>query len=268
MGSTRRPARGHAGPRPARAGPRLRERGLPLAVLLAVAVAGLLYLAARETSMFAVRALVVSGVPEQVADEVRAALRPYGGESLAALDAGDVERRIEALPSVRAASVDRDFPHTLRVRVVPERPVAVVRRGEEAWVVAATGTAIRKIAPASLRSLPRIWLPAAAPRPVLGRLLGESQGAHAARALAAVPAWFPERIATGRGLAGDLTLVLAGSRAELRLGDTTDVPAKLAVAATVLEALSPGDLADLAYLDVSLPERVVASQKSQVVVDS
>jgi hypothetical protein len=43
------------------------------------------------------------------------------------------------------------------------------------------------------------------------------------------------------------------------------VDAKLAAAASVLAALSRDERADLAYLDVSLPDRPVAANNPQVV---
>ena len=49
-----------------------------------------------------------------------------------------------ALPDVHLGHHDRAFPHTLRVHVVPEQPVAVLRRGEESWLVSARGRVMRR----------------------------------------------------------------------------------------------------------------------------
>ena len=43
----------------------------------------------------------------------------------------------------RRRRFDRDFPHTLRVRVRLERPVAVLRRGPDAWLVSVLGARAR-----------------------------------------------------------------------------------------------------------------------------
>jgi hypothetical protein len=56
---------------------------------------------------------------------------------------------------------------------------------------------------------------------------------------------------------------MLGNRTELRLGPGVAVREKLEVAAVVLEELRR-DRVRLAYLDVSLPERPVGYQKSQV----
>jgi cell division septal protein FtsQ len=259
MGSTRRPAL--ARPQAPRLGLRLGRAHL---VALAVAaVLGLLYLAARQTSLFALRAVEVRGAPEDVARSVRAALEPLEGRSLVAIGEGDVERRLEALPSVLAASVDRDFPRTLRVTVRPERPVAVVRRAGEAWLVAATGRVIRRVDRGSLERLPRLWLPRAGEELTPGTPLVDDDGAAAVRALAMLPAGFPARVAAARGTPDDLTLVLGG-KTELRLGEASELRLKLEVAATVLRSLSGAERDALAYLDVSLPTRPVGADKPQV----
>jgi hypothetical protein len=72
------------------------------------------------------------------------------------------------------------------------------------------------------------------------------------------------RIVAARGTADALVLVLDRTKAELRLGDATDLRLKLAVAATVLESLGAQERAALAYLDVSLPTRPVGAPKAQV----
>src|SRR5207253_9058177 len=54
----------------------------------AVSIAVGLYGLARETSLFAVRSIVVEGAPPAVAADLRTALRSYEGRSLVAVDAG------------------------------------------------------------------------------------------------------------------------------------------------------------------------------------
>ena len=95
-------------------------RALLVATALVLIAAGL-YGLARGTSMFAVRTVEVQGASPALAAQVRAALRPVEGTNLLALKAGAIVPPVEELPAVRSASYDRDFPHTLRVRVVPEK---------------------------------------------------------------------------------------------------------------------------------------------------
>ena len=74
--------------------------------------------------MFAVRSIQVEGASPALAVEVRAELRSFDGRSLVAVNGDAVEQRVDGLAAVRASVVDRSFPHTLRVRVIPELPVA------------------------------------------------------------------------------------------------------------------------------------------------
>jgi len=253
---------------PRQAGARVRTRrsraprlALFLAGCLALLVGGA-YVAARETSLFALRTVDVRGVQPSIATEVEQELAPLDGVSLVSLSADDVERRLEALPAVRSARVDRRFPHTLDVHVVQERAVAVARLGDASWLVAASGRVIEPLALGALSRLPRIWLDDAAAVPAPGARLVAGQGAMAARAVAEIPAGFPARVQSVRGSGDELLFVLANGT-ELRLGPSADVRRKLDVAAVVLEELRR-DRVRLTYLDVSLPERPVGGSESQV----
>lgn len=228
-----------------------------------LSLAGALYLAARETSIFAVRTIEVEGSPAEVADEARAALEPFRGQSLAALDVSVVEERLRALPSVQAATVDRDFPRTLRVHIRPEHAIAVVRHSDSAWLVAATGRIIRQVNPGGSPELPRVWLSPEIAAPAPGTALVADQGGVAIAALAALPHTFPVAVRAARGTPEDVVLRLSFGT-ELRLGTVRDLRLKLRVAATVLGSLSRSKREGLAYLDVSMPTRPVGGEKSQV----
>jgi cell division protein FtsQ len=225
-------------------------------------LAGLGYLVARETGVFAVRTVEVEGVGDPVAGQIRRALEPLTGTSLAALDADSAERTLESLPTVVRAKVDRDFPHTIRVVVRPEQPVAVVRRAETAWLVSARGRVMAQLEPGELARLPRVWL-APGTGLGLGTYLLPEEGGAAVAALARVPDRFPGRVDAARGTPDDLVVVL-GTKTELRLGEASELQLKLAVAATVLSELGAGARRELAYLDVSLPTRPVGMEKPQV----
>ena len=234
-------------------------------LLVAVALTGLaalVYLGARETRVFAIRAVEVRGASPPVAAEVRRALLPLDGKNLLALGRSDVDRRLAQLPDVASASYDRSFPHTLRVVVVPERPVAIVRRGAGSWLVSARGRILRPLPHGALAGLPRIWLAAGTDLPV-GTTLASESGASAAAALAvARRVGFRAAIAGVTVSNGTLALELR-SGLELRLGTSEDVALKLAVAARILPVAGPGT----AYLDVSVPARPVAMASAVVAVN-
>ena len=220
------------------------------------------YFAARETSMFAVQRIEVTGARPSVIERVDAALAPLDGTSLLSLNAADLDERLSRLRDVSLISYDRAFPHTAKVVVSAERPVAVLRRGSQAWIVTERGRVLEPIGDPRASGLPRIWA-ADAPIPSAGETADHGRGAS--------PCPPPRRRAVGRlrslhvtsarraYVDGDLSLVL-GSGTEIRLGDADDLALQLAVAERVLEATGPG----AQYVDVSVPQRAVVQSTSSL----
>jgi cell division septal protein FtsQ len=236
-------------------------RSLAVGAALVLIAAGL-YGLARQTSMFALQRIEVVGASPQLAGRVSAALRSYEGRSLLVVDGAAVEQHVDGLAAVRSSVVDRAFPHTLRVHVVPELAVAVLRRGVDSWLVSARGRVIARIARGTHRTLPRIWLP---PRTELevGALLADGPGGLAARSLAAfVASGFPHRIAFVRALNGEITLGLR-SGLEIRLGPPVDLRLKIAIAHGIVPALALPSAGGPDYLDVVVPERPIAGRNPQ-----
>lgn len=220
--------------------------------LLILVVAVGLYAAARGTSAFAVRQIAVEGASPEVAAEVRNVLAPALGESLLALDLAELAHRAGTVPMVAGATFDRGYPHTLRIQVVPELPVAVLRQGSSSWLAAASGRVVGDLDQGAHPSLPRVWLA----RNVDVRL-GEPVRGLQRRAVATVAPLagrpFPARVTAVVATKHELTLRLRNG-IELRLGDSTDRAVKLEVARRILPSLDPGP----GYLDVSVPNRPVA----------
>jgi cell division protein FtsQ len=227
-------------------------------VLLALVVA-------RETPLFGVRAIEVTGAPPGVQRQVERALQNRRGESLVGLDLDAAQTDITALSTVAAVSFDRAYPHTLRVTVVPERPVAVVRQGAAAFVVSERGRVIASVPRTKRPELARIWVARDVPLEPGAIVDGDLRIAVGAVApLAGVR--FPGRVASVVTEEEQLTLRLV-SGLELRLGEPTHVDLKLAVAGRVLPLLPAGS----GYLDLSVPDRPVAGPStldSQVEVES
>ena len=220
------------------------------------------YWIARTTSAFAVEQVEVRGAPPQVVREVRRVTKVVVGTSLLNVDAGALEGSVRALPSVAAASVDRSFPHTLVIRVAPVWPVGVARRGDDAWLVSGSNRVIQKIDLRAEPALPRLWLP----RKVaveLGRPLPTSYE-PVTRVFAGLrEVRLPGRVKGVRATPAGLVVVL-GSKLEITLGDTSDLLVKLVVAGRVAPLLDDG----MRYLDVSVPERPVASAHLNSQVES
>jgi cell division protein FtsQ len=222
---------------------------LTIAVLL---VAGLSYLLAHETSLFAVRQIEIRGASPAVKREVRSVLRATGGQSLVGLNLERLQGLVQDIPSVHAVAFDRAFPHTLVAVIRPERPVAVVRQGHSGYLVSRRARVIAAVPRGSHPRLARIWVPTAA-----ALSLGETAPERIRPAVRAVTPLagrrFPSRVASVTSSRGELTLRLA-SGVEVRIGKPADVELKLAIAARVLPLLADG----YTYLDVSVPGRPVA----------
>lgn len=234
-----------------------------LAALVLFLVLGALFVVARQTGIFALRGLEITGATERIDRQVESVLQPFMGKSLVGLDTGAVVERLRTIPAVVSASVERDFPHTLAVHVSLDRGVAVIRQGADAWLVSSRGRVLASIDPRSQALLPRIWVATSEAELSPGTFLLPEEGGAAVAAIARVPRDFPMRVEAATGDRGDLRLVL-GNRAELRLGDDSDVRLKLEAAAVVLRSLTASERAGLGYLDVSIPTRVVAFPNSQV----
>ncbi len=228
--------------------------GPSLLVTFGIVVAvGIAYWIAYATPVFAVERIDVRGAPPALSREVTKAIADVEGTSLVAVDADEVEGTLRTLPEVAGVSVDRAFPHTLVVKVAPERPVAVVRRGEESWLATGAGKVVREIETGTERSLPRLWLARGATIRIGGQI--PAGMVPATRALAeAHGAGLGGRV-KGVRIAGDeLTLVLRRGL-ELRLGRIADVGMKLVIARKVLGLV---DVGSTTYIDVSVPQRPVA----------
>lgn len=217
-----------------------------------IAVAAGLYAGARTTSVFAVRTVVVHGAGPADAARVRRALAPLVGKSLLAVGGDDVELRVLRLPEVARVRFDRAYPHTLRVTVVPERPVVVVRRGADSWLVSGRGRVLRKIPRGAAGRLARVWVPRDTEL-ARGATVDTATGGAAAHALAVLrSARFERPIRTVETGDAGLTLFLRNA-VELRFGEPADLLLKLAVARRALPFVGPGS-----YLDVSVPQRPVS----------
>lgn len=89
-----------------------------------------------------VNSVVVEGAVYTGKDEMQTALGLKKGDSLVGFDAGRARSRIEALPWVRYASVDRELPATVKVMVYEHVPLARVVSDSAIWVVNQEGEPI------------------------------------------------------------------------------------------------------------------------------
>jgi cell division protein FtsQ len=227
--------------------------GMSLAIgFLLLGIAAASYGLARETSLFAIERVEIVGGPPEVRRHVRHALAPLEGRSLVGLNSSDVEAPLAAVPDVAGATYDRSFPHTLRVFVLAERPLLVLRRGDESWLVSVRGRVLRRLSPGTVAALPRLWVRRSVDT-AAGSSLADPTALRGVRLLAAAAEALPARVRTVR-FDGDDAFVILRNGVEVRLGGEHDVRLKLAVAATILPRLAEHET----YLDVAVPARPVA----------
>ena len=240
------------------------ERLIPLgrSLIIGFALVGIavtLFVAARQTSLVAVQHIEVQGVSGLLAGRIQAALEPLRGRSLLRVGSADVAERLVQLPEVETATIDRAFPHALKVSITTARRVAVLRQGKRAYVVSERGRILAAV-PRSVQSgLPRIWVPTAIDLGV-GGSLGD---AHLVAAVHAATAVFREgvgglRVRFIRTGEDELTYALRNGL-EVRLGTLQQLPLKLAIARKILAG---GGVER--YVDVSVPERPVAGTTTRV----
>lgn len=236
-------------PRVALVVPRRARRWAIVLVLLALLFASVYRLWFRNSSFVSVQHVKVSGLTTGDAPRIRAALTA-AAHDMSTLDVKQaaLEGAVAGFPIVKDVVAEPAFPHTLRIRVIEEQPVALLEVGGERLLLAGDGSVLRGVATG--HPLPVIRSSGSVPNARLER------GAAAAelRVVAAAPA----------PLAGRMTAVSEGRRglyASLRngpqifFGDSGRLDAKWAAAAAVLaDPSSKG----ASYVDVRLPERPVA----------
>jgi cell division protein FtsQ len=231
-----------------RPGPRLL-----IALVLVIVVAGGGWLWLRDSSLVAVRQVIIGGVSGPDAGQIRSALTG-AARGMTTLDVkmSALQTAIKPYPVVKHLQVSTSFPHRMSIQVVEQVPVADISAAGRQIAVSADGTLLHDAA--STGPLPTISLsvfPAGThvDAPVLPEV----------RLLAAAPYSLLAKVSQvvrdpSHGLVADLR-----NGPKLYFGEATDLSAKWAAAAAVL-ASSTSSGAD--YIDVTDAARPVAGAGS------
>ncbi len=91
----------------------------------------------------AVNRITVEGRNRTPRDAVRAALKTKRGDNLLAADPWAIKKRLEALPWIRAATVERRYPNAILVTLVERVPIARFRDKDGTVLVDETGALIK-----------------------------------------------------------------------------------------------------------------------------
>ena len=188
----------------------------------------------------------ITGTQQLTTRQILAAAGVHRGDALWYVDADAAARGIERLPRVRSATVQRDFPSTVRIAIREYTPVAFVRAGAQYVLIADDGRAIARVAapPPGVKEIVGTRR-----APVVRELLSPPD---AAGVIAQLPAELAPHVVSldvgGDGLALHLADDDLTHGGELRLGNADDVAAKTAAALAVLH--KRGDT-HFVYIDVS-----------------
>lgn len=263
--------------------PRIRERRIEVqreqgrrrlrrilgAMLLSALVVGGLWVL--HSPLAGVRRVVVTGRSQLATPALLAAAGIRYHEPLVDVPPAGAERRLEALPWVATARVERRWPTTLRIALTVRQPVGQVPRGSSPHgavaLVDRTGRVVADAATA-VRGLP--LLRGAGPAVPLGNWLSGSPGAtrsaggrrpgrvgapHSEAALALAAALDADRLSATDvevGAHGSASAVIGGGATVVRFGSARDLAAKVRV---LLVLSSDGDLRDAGQVDLAVPQR-------------
>jgi cell division protein FtsQ len=225
-----------------------RRRGVAVAILAAALIAGY-YLWLRDSSLFEVRDVTVSGVTANE-EEITSALEQEAlGMTTLHVDDDALTRTAQRFPTIASIRADSTILHGLEIHVTERLPVAVARTGGRPVAVSGDGYLLHGV-DFDPKALPPINVEGSP----TARL--DFDGREQAAVLGAAPEELRDEITDAtydpdRG--GVVTQLDEGP--ELRFGDSSDAEAKWAAAAAVLA--SP-DLGAPTYIDVSVPERPVS----------
>ena len=221
------------------------QRLIALAGVVAVLLAGW---GMSRSSLFDVEEVRWSGLDRTDLDVAAELAGVETGRSIASVDSGAIEARLEELPWVADAAVIRSWSGVVSLDVTERPAVALVMKAQDQWVmVDATGTVLSDEIAGS--GLPRISGIPAAGEP--GSVLGRSASAPLV-VTSLLPATLAPRL---EGIARDergemwLTLLTAD---RILLGDDTQLALKLAAVVTVLEAVDQSGRTGW-EMDVSVP---------------
>jgi cell division protein FtsQ len=192
----------------------------------------------------------VTGAPHVSTAQVESAAGVHPGDPLAWLDTGSAVDGVQALPYVRTAKVERDWPDTVRIIVVERVAAAWVERSGRRAIVDGTGRVL-ELVDAPPAGLPLLAGDRPVPEPG-ATIVSDRRGARVAAGLAGLAVSVQSITASDAGVS--LQLV---SGPEVRLGEANRIAVKVRAALAVIAATFASGVT-VHYVDVSVPTNPVA----------
>jgi cell division protein FtsQ len=226
---------------------RRHRRRMVIGVLLLAALVGAAA-ATLYSPLLDVDHIRVAGAYHTGAGQAARASGIHRGDRLFDLDPAAAVRRLERLPWVRTARVERHWPDRVTIRVTERTPVATVARSDGTRLAVTTGGVVAGRAGALDLALPTVDLETGVPR--IGSHLSPAV-ARSVEVVGALPGSVADKMKGATVAAdGDLTVHLDPS-GELRFGRAEHVAAKFLAAETILGGAV--QLQHLCRLDVRIP---------------
>lgn len=107
------------------------------------------------SSVLAVRSVQVNGTRTLSAADIRAVAAVPDGAPLARIDIEAVQQRVAAVKQIESAQVERQWPHTVRIRIVERTALYAVPRAGEMLLVDRFGVAFLTVPADEADGLPR-----------------------------------------------------------------------------------------------------------------
>lgn len=208
----------------------------------------------RSTLLDIDRISVAGGQHTEPAAVVEAAgLRP--GQPMLDLHAAALAADIESLPWVAEATITRQWPGTVAVRITERTPAGAVRLGDR-WILADATGRVLSSTPGDGHDLVKVEGPVPGELPSPGAELAGPllDGVRVAAAVTEAALDEVRRVTVDDG--GAAVLALAGG-AEARLGPTHDLDTKLTALATLLAKV---DLRGVSTIDLRVPSAPVLTR--------
>lgn len=229
---------------------RRRKQLRVLAVLLVVTTVVVGSVALYRSAIFRIDEVQVIGAERLTADAVRSRAAVPAGATLLRYPNRAIRERLLAYAWIAEVQVTRDFPHTLRIRIVERRPVAAVDTGDRFWAVDKTGMVLGEQAYEETSTLPVI-------RDIPGLDLKAGRASTSevlANALAVLSGISDELRAKLRAVTApsiDETTLLTTENVEILVGQAIELETKSLRALTIMRKYA----GNVVFIDVRSTER-------------
>lgn len=227
------------------------RRRLVVAIVVGVVIVAVLgALVVLASPLFGVRDVEVAGAVYTSAEELDSVLAPLDGDPILTLDTDAVVAALEALPWVRRARVQTEFPSTLFVEISERVPVAAYAGGDGRWRVIDREGRVIAVIPDGAQPADYLPIEATGPDVEAGQSAGDLYRVAGELAMSLPVELHNVTTSITLTSSGEIGLRLS-SQTVVSFGQPTDLRKKLTV---LIELLRDNDPTSLVALDLADPD--------------